>query len=95
MEEVREESRPEAEKRIKSRIILRNIIRIENIDATEEEVEAEIADFGAKYGQTAEQVKAAVGINSRYFKEDVQTKKALDLVYDNAVKGEPMERIDG
>lgn len=91
--EMREESKPEAIKRINTRILLRNIIRMENIDATDTEIDEHIEEFGKPYGQTIEQVKQNVGpANLKYFKEDVQTKKAIQLIYDKADKT-PVEII--
>lgn len=83
--EFAEEAKPEAIKRVNTRILLKNIIRLESIDATEEEVADEIAAFAKQYGQTPEQVTEAVGAsNIKYFKEDVQTKKAIELIYKEA-----------
>ena len=83
--EFAEEAKPEAIKRVNTRILLNNIIRLESIDATEEEVADEIAAFAKQYGQTPEQVTEAVGAsNIKYFKEDVQTKKAIELIYKEA-----------
>ena len=92
--DFREEMRPDALKRVITRILLRNIIRIEDIKASEKEIEDLMAEFGAQYGQTVDQVKEMVGENAtKYFVEDVQTKKAIDLIYKNAVKGEPVETV--
>lgn len=85
--ELKEEAKPEAVKRINTRILLKNIIRMENIEATEEEVANEVAEFAKQYGQTAEHVIEQVGKeNLKYFAEDVQTKKAIELVYNEAKK---------
>ena len=86
--EFTDELEPEAIKRVNTRILLKNIIRLESIDATEEEVAEEIANFAKQYGQTPEQVTEAVGeSNIKYFKEDVQTKKAIELIYKEAKLG--------
>ncbi len=85
--EMIEESRPEAIRRVNTRILLKNIIRMEGLKATEEEVAAEVAEFAKQYGQTAEQVIESVGKeNLKYFEEDVLTKKAIELVYNEAKK---------
>ncbi|MBR0400797.1 MAG: trigger factor, partial [Mogibacterium sp.] len=39
MDEIREDAKPDAEKRVKTRILLKNVIRMEGIEASEEEVE--------------------------------------------------------
>ena len=85
IDELKEESKPEAEKRIKTRILLKNVIRMENITCSDEEVEQLIKEFGVQYGMTPEQVKEMAGPQTvAYFKEDAQTKKAIEFLFDNA-----------
>ena len=85
IEEVREETKPEAEKRVKTRILLKNIIRIEGLEADEEEIKKLMEDFAAQYGMTMDQVKEMAGPETEnYFREDAQTKKAIDFIFDNA-----------
>lgn len=87
IEQVKEEAKPEAEKRIKTRILLKNIIRLEGIECTDEEVQELMEEFGAQYGMTVEQVKQMAGDQTvAYFKEDAQTKKAIELLFDTAKK---------
>ena len=85
IEEMQEEAKPEAEKRIKTRILLKNIIRMENITVSDEEVEKLMDEFGAQYGMTAEQVKGMAGPETEnYFREDALTKEAIELLFKNA-----------
>ena len=87
IEELREDTKPEAEKRIRTRVLLKNIIRMENLDVEEEEIRALMEDFGKQYGMDVEQVKEMAGSDTEaYFREDAQTKKAIDWLYDNAKK---------
>lgn len=89
IDDLKEEAKPEAEKRIKTRLLLKNIIRMENIDVDDAEVEDLIKEFGEQYGMTVDQVKEMAGSDTvAYFKEDAQTKKAIDLIYDQAKKVE-------
>ncbi len=95
MEDIREESKPEAEKRVRTRILLKNIIRMENIEATEEEIEDLMKEFGEQYGMTIDQVKEmAGGETGNYFKEDAQTKKAIDFLFEHAVQVEKAPEED-
>ncbi|MBR0379674.1 MAG: hypothetical protein IJH62_03845, partial [Mogibacterium sp.] len=76
---------PEAEKRVKTRILLKNIIRLEGLEADEEEIKKLMEDFAAQYGMTMDQVKEMAGPETEnYFREDAQTKKAIDFIFDNA-----------
>lgn len=84
-EELKEQSRPEAEKRIKTRILLKNIIRQEGLKVDDSEVEELMKEFGDQYGMDVEQVKTISGPDTEnYFKEDALTKKAIDLIFENA-----------
>ena len=92
IDDIKEDSKSEAEKRIKTRILLKNIVRLEGLEASEEEVEALMEEFGLQYGMTVDQVKTMAGSETEgYFKEDALTKKAIDLIFDNAVLVEKKE----
>lgn len=91
-EDLRKDSRPEAEKRVKTRILLKNIIRMEGFEVSDEEVEALMKEFGEQYGMTVDDVKRMSGDETgNYFKEDALTKKAIELIFDNAVFVEKKE----
>ena len=84
-EQLMEQSKPEAEKRIKTRILLKNIIRQEGITVDDSEVEDLMKEFGAQYGMDIDQVRTMSGPDTEnYFKEDALTKKAIELIFDNA-----------
>jgi len=85
IDEIREETRPDAEKRIRTRVLLKNVIRMENLEVEEEEIRALMEDFGKQYGMDVDQVKEMAGSETEnYFREDAQTKKAIDWLFDNA-----------
>ena len=92
MEDFREQVRPDAEKSVKTRILLMGIVNQENLDVTDEEMEEELALMAKQYGTEVEQIKSMIGeSNLSYFKKDMQVKKAIDLVYDNAVQTKKAE----
>ncbi len=85
VDELREETRPDAEKRIRTRVLLKNVIRMEKLEVAEEEIRELMEDFGKQYGMDVEQVKEMAGSETEnYFREDAQTKKAIDWLFDNA-----------
>ena len=85
IDSLREETRPEAEKRIRTRVLLKNIIRMENLEVEDEEINELMEDFGKQYGMSVDQVKEMAGSETEnYFREDAQTKKAIDWLFDNA-----------
>ncbi len=92
MDQVREQSKTDAEKRVRTRILLKNLIRQEGLQAAEEEVAALIKEFGDQYGMTPDQVMEMAGENTdTYFREDADTKKAIDFLFENAVLVEKKE----
>ena len=92
MDDIREDAKPDAEKRVKTRILLKNVIRMEGLEAAEEEVEKLMTEFGEQYGMTIDQVREMAGAETdNYFKDDALTKKAIDLLFDNAVQVEKKE----
>ena len=92
IEQLREQSKEDAEKRVRTRVLLKNIIRLEGIEADADEVEKMMEDFGAQYGMTVDQVKTMAGADTEnFFKEDALTKKAIDFLFENAVKVEKAE----
>ncbi len=92
IDDVREDTKPEAEKRVRTRILLKNLIRQENMKAEAEEIEKLMKEFGEQYGMTIDQVKEMAGTETEnYFKEDAETKKAIDFLFENAVQVEKKE----
>ncbi len=94
MEDLRAETREDAVKRVNTRIFLKNIVRMEGIEVTDDEIQAEMEAFAGQYGMSVDQVKEMIGPNVKYFKEDVQTKKAIDFIFDAAVKKEAAAEAD-
>ncbi|MBE6041545.1 MAG: trigger factor [Clostridiales bacterium] len=92
VDDMREDAKADAEKRVKTRVLLKNIIRLEGMEAEEAEVEELMKEFGEQYGMNIDQVKEMAGADTEnYFKEDALTKKAIDFLFENAVKVEKAE----
>lgn len=91
--DIRDEAKDDAEKRVGMRVIVKAVVDKENIKATEEEIEKELEEFAAQYGNTVEDVKKMLGeANLKYFSEDVQTKKAIDTMFGRAVQKKTDEK---
>ncbi len=85
MADFREEIRPEAEKAVKTRIILMSIAEAEKIEVSAEEMEEELNTMAAQYQMTADKIKEMIGVeNLTFLQKDLQAKKAIDFIYDNA-----------
>ena len=86
VERLAEQLRPEAEKRIRTRLVLEAIVKAENIIATDEEVTKAIDDFVADMNDEAKanfKEKVDEGIKG-YFEDKVKIEKAISLVVDSA-----------
>lgn len=85
-ESFKEEVKPDAEKRVKTRMIVQAIADQENIEVTEEDVEAELNRMAETYGMDLEQIKGIVDDNTKkYLEKDIRSTKAVDFVIANAV----------
>lgn len=83
LDTLRTQMRPQAEKQVKTRLALEKIAALENIEATEEEIEAEYNRLAEAYNMEADKVKASIEADA--LAEDIKVKKAVDLVKAEAV----------
>ncbi|MCR5719346.1 MAG: trigger factor [Lachnospiraceae bacterium] len=82
-----EQMKPQAMKRIQSRLVLEAVVKAENITATDEEFESEVKVMAEAYQLEVEKVKELLGENGdKQVKEDICIKKAVELVVDSAVE---------
>jgi len=87
LDTLRQQMRPQAEKQVKTRLALEKIAALENIAATDEEVEAEYTRLAEAYSMEADKVKES--IDAKDLAEDIKVKKAVDFVKANAVITKP------
>ena len=88
IEEFRGQIRYDAERKVKSRLIVQAIAKNEGIEVSEEELTEELRKMGAQYGVDAERMRELVGNDIKYIKNDIASKKALDIIAANAVVNE-------
>ena len=83
---AREELRAQAEEDVRATMLMEKIAEAENIDVSEEEVEAEIELIATATRQSIEQVRAALTKNGgeRSIAHRLRNRKALDLLIENA-----------
>jgi len=81
---LRQNFRPQAEQQVKGRLALEKIAALENLTASEEEIEAEYARMADMYKLDVERVKALVAADA--VAKDMGLKKALDFLKENAGK---------
>lgn len=75
---------PQAENRIRTRLTLEAIANAENIEVSEDEVNAEYESIANQYKMDLDQVKDILGAQSETIKEDLRVRKAADLIADAA-----------
>lgn len=86
-----EQVKPQALKRIQSRLVLEAVAKAEGIEASEEDFEEEAKTMGEVYQLDADKVKEMLGEKGKkQVKEDICIKKAVDFVVENAKETEPV-----
>ena len=81
---LKEQVRPEAETRIKSSLVLEQIAKEENIEVSEDEINAEVEKMAAQYGMEADKLKEYLGdAEKESIKRDLSVTKAVDLIMEN------------
>ena len=82
-EEFRKEYKPQAIESIKSRLALEEIIKQENITASEEEVKAKIEEMAKNYGRKPEELEKNENVKE-YLAQGIKNEKALDLIVETS-----------
>ena len=83
LDDLRAQMRPQAEKQVKMRLALETIAKIENLTATDAEIDEEYTRIAESYGMEADKVKELIAKED--INADLSVKKAFDLVKENAV----------
>ncbi len=83
-EQFRSDFREEAEKRVKSTLLLEAIAKAEQIAATPGDVEAELAALGAQYNQPREKILELLGQNVASLIDGIVRTKTLDFLIERA-----------
>ncbi len=84
VDQLKEQVRPEAETRIKSSLVLEQIAKEENIEVSDEDINAEIEKMAKAYGMEADKLKEYMGDSEKEsMKRDLAITKAVDLIMEN------------
>lgn len=80
-----ESLRPQALKRIQSRLVLEAIVKAENIEVTDEELEKELSEMATMYKMEIEKVKEMIGDKEEeQIRIDIAVQKAVDFITESA-----------
>lgn len=86
-EKMMEELRPQAVKRIETRLVLEAIVKAENIEITDEKIDEELAKMAEAYKMEVEKLKEFMGENEKeQMKMDLAVQEAVTFLADNAVE---------
>ncbi|CEK36801.1 trigger factor [Paraclostridium sordellii] len=85
IEELRNEKREEATKLVKSSLILEAIAKAENVEVSEEEVDAEVEKMAKMYNMEADKIKSMMkATDLEDIKGQLKIRKTIDLLVDSA-----------
>ena len=86
-EKMLEEMRPQALKRIQTRLVLEAIVAAENIVTSDERLDEEIGKMAEMYSMEADQLKSYMGDTEKeQMKKDIAVEDAVQFILDNAVE---------
>lgn len=92
---MRAQMKGDAEGRVRSQLVLEAITKAEGITATDEEIDAQITEYVAQFGEKAEDMKAKLGADDRlYFEDQLVLDKTIDLLVAAAVEVEKAPEAD-
>ena len=87
-EKMMEEFRPQAEKRIRTRLVLEAVVAAENIEVSDERLDEELKKMADSYQMEVDRLKEFMGDNEKkQMKEDIAVQEAVTLIADAAVEG--------
>ena len=91
-EQMRKNYKGEAERRVRTRLVMEAIRKAEDIQATGEEIEAEVKDQADKMKKSVEEVKKMLGgMEKAYFGDSISMRKTIQLLKDTAVSQQDVE----
>ena len=81
VEKFGEQMKPNAEKRIRTRLMLEAVVKAEGIEADDEAVEAQLDRMASSYKMEKEQLKGMLGEEQlAQIKEDLAVQEAVDFL---------------
>ena len=85
-EKMIEEMRPQAERRIRTRLVLEAVVKAENIEVSDERIDEELQKMADAYQMEVDKLKEFMGENEKaQMKEDIAVQDAVTFIADAAV----------
>ena len=89
MDKMMEDMKPQALKRIQTRLVLEKVAEAENIQPSEEEITEEIQKMADAYKMEADKIREAIGESGlEQMKKDMAVQKAVTVIADAAIEVE-------
>ena len=87
-DKIIDELKPQAEKRIKTRLVLEAVVAAEDIQVSDERIDEELQKMADSYQMEVDKLKEFMGENEKkQMKEDIAVQEAVTLIADAAVEG--------
>lgn len=92
-EDLQNQMKGDAEKRVRNNIVLEVIAKQENIEVSEEEVNEELATMAEAYKRTPEEIRSILAANGSLgsLNEELSLRKTIDFLVSNSVEVEAVE----
>lgn len=83
---LRQETHPDAYKRVKTKLLVEAIAKAEDIQITDEEIEEELNNMAKMYGFAADQLKQAMGVEGiLMLQNDIINQKTIEFLVENSI----------
>lgn len=92
-----EQFKPQAKTRIQNSLVLEAVAKAENIEASDEDLEAEYGKMAAQYNMPVDNIKKVFGESEQYkddMKKDIALRKAAELIAANAKETKEAKKAD-
>lgn len=86
VEDLKGQMRADAEKRVRNNLVLEAIAKAENLEATEEEINAELENLSKLYGRSADEIRSIFTSNGNMpsLVQDIVNRKTVKFLLDNS-----------
>ena len=81
---LREQMKEDAAKRVKTNMTLEAISQAENVEVSDEDINAELENMAGMYQTDVAQLTQMLGGNTEMIKEDLKVRKAIDVLVENS-----------
>ncbi|MDD6715568.1 MAG: trigger factor [Firmicutes bacterium] len=96
-DQLAEQFKPQTKTRIQNSLVLEAVAKAENIEASDEDLEAEYEKMAAQYNMPVDNIKKVFGESEQYkddMKKDIALRKAAELIAANAKETREAKKAD-